>query len=71
VSRGWAELSPGDDGPECLTIGEENLDALFRTLLPDVAARARVLAADVRRDGAQVAARHLLALVERPYNRAS
>jgi vancomycin aglycone glucosyltransferase len=34
VSRGWAGLSPADDGPDCLTITEANLRALF----PSVAA---------------------------------
>ena len=29
VSRGWADLSLGDDERDCLTIGEENLQALF------------------------------------------
>lgn len=29
VSRGWAELSPGGDGPDCLAIGEVNQQALF------------------------------------------
>ena len=29
VSRGWAELSAGDDGPDCLVIGEVNQQALF------------------------------------------
>lgn len=30
VSRGWAELSPIDDDPDCLSIGETNLQTLFR-----------------------------------------
>jgi vancomycin aglycone glucosyltransferase len=30
VSRGWAELSVIDDGPDCLTIGEVNQQALFK-----------------------------------------
>jgi vancomycin aglycone glucosyltransferase len=29
VSRGWAGLSPDDDGPDCLSIGEVNHQALF------------------------------------------
>ncbi|HVG43341.1 MAG TPA: glycosyltransferase [Longimicrobium sp.] len=29
VSRGWADLSPVDDGPDCLAIGEVNQQALF------------------------------------------
>jgi len=29
VSRGWADLSPLDDGADCLTIGEVNQQALF------------------------------------------
>jgi len=29
VSRGWAELSPGDDGRDCIAIGEVNQQALF------------------------------------------
>ncbi|MDX2642177.1 glycosyltransferase [Streptomyces sp. PA03-1a] len=29
VSRGWADLAPVDDGPDCLTIGEVNQRALF------------------------------------------
>jgi vancomycin aglycone glucosyltransferase len=29
VSRGWADLSLVDDGPDCLAIGEVNLQALF------------------------------------------
>lgn len=30
VSRGWADLSPVDGGPDCLAIGEVNQQALFR-----------------------------------------
>jgi vancomycin aglycone glucosyltransferase len=30
VSRGWADLSPADNEPDCLTIGEVNLEALFK-----------------------------------------
>jgi vancomycin aglycone glucosyltransferase len=30
VSRGWADLSLIDDEPDCLAIGETNLDALFK-----------------------------------------
>jgi vancomycin aglycone glucosyltransferase len=125
VSRGWAELSPVDGGPDCLAIGEVNQQALFRriaaavhhggagtttaaaragapqvvipqhydqhywaqrvqhlgigtahapgtptpdsltgalerTLQPEVAARARAVAASVRDDGARVAARRLV-----------
>lgn len=30
ISRGWADLSPPDDAPDCLTIGEVNQQALFR-----------------------------------------
>ena len=29
ISRGWAELSASGDGPDCLTIGEVNQQALF------------------------------------------
>jgi vancomycin aglycone glucosyltransferase len=29
VSRGWADLSPVDDEPDCLAIGEVNQQALF------------------------------------------
>jgi vancomycin aglycone glucosyltransferase len=29
VSRGWAELAPVDDAPDCLAIGEVNQQALF------------------------------------------
>ena len=126
--RGWAELSPIDNGPDCLTIGNVNQQALFRrvaavvhhggagtttaaaragapqvvipqhydqhywagrvhdlgigtahapgtpttesltaalerTLDPEVAVRARSVAAHVRADGARVAARGLIALV--------
>ena len=126
--RGWAELSPVDDGPDCLTIGNVNQQALFRrvaavvhhggagtttaaaragapqvvipqhydqhywagrvhdlgigtahapgtpttesltaalerTLDPEVAVRARSVAAHVRADGARVAVRGLIALV--------
>jgi vancomycin aglycone glucosyltransferase len=126
LSRGWAELSLPDDAPDCLVIGEANLQALFtrvaavvhhggagtttvaaragapqvvipqmydqhywarrvqqlgvgtahasgaptadsltsalgHALRPDVAARARSIAAEVRSDGARVAARHLIA----------
>lgn len=126
VSRGWAGLRLVDDGPDCLSIGEVNQQALFRrvaavvhhggagtttaaaragapqvvvpqlydqhywagrvhqlgigvahapgaptsasltsalerALLPDVAERAQSLAPAVRADGAQIAARHLVA----------
>ena len=30
VSRGWAEVVPPNHEPDCLSIGEENLQALFR-----------------------------------------
>jgi vancomycin aglycone glucosyltransferase len=30
ISRGWAELAPLDDGADCLSIGEANLQALFK-----------------------------------------
>ncbi len=30
VSRGWANMIPPDNEPDCLSIGEENLQALFR-----------------------------------------
>jgi vancomycin aglycone glucosyltransferase len=30
VSRGWADLSPADDAPDCLTIGEVNQQTLFK-----------------------------------------
>jgi vancomycin aglycone glucosyltransferase len=30
VSRGWAEVTVPDNEPDCLAIGEENLQALFR-----------------------------------------
>jgi vancomycin aglycone glucosyltransferase len=30
LARGWAQLSPAGDGPDCLTIGEVNQQALFR-----------------------------------------
>jgi vancomycin aglycone glucosyltransferase len=30
VSRGWADLSLEDNGPDCLAIGEVNLQALFK-----------------------------------------
>ena len=30
VSRGWAGMTLPDHGPDCLSIGEENLQALFR-----------------------------------------
>jgi vancomycin aglycone glucosyltransferase len=126
VSRGWADLSLVDNAPDCLAVGEVNLQALFKrvaavvhhggagtttaaalagtpqvvipqiydqhywarrihdlgigtahapgapttdslthaleqTLQPDVAARARAIATEVRTDGAQVAARRLMA----------
>jgi vancomycin aglycone glucosyltransferase len=32
VSRGWADLSPQDDQPDCLAIGEVNLQALFKRI---------------------------------------
>jgi vancomycin aglycone glucosyltransferase len=125
VSRGWADLSPIDDEPDCIAIGEVNQQALFgrvaavvhhggagttttaaragasqvvipqhydqhywaqrvndlgigtahapgtptteslasaleRTLLPDVAVRARSIAAAMRGDGAYLAARRLV-----------
>lgn len=127
VSRGWADLSPVDDQPDCLAIGDVNHHALFprvaavihhggagtttaaalagapqvvipqvydqhywaerirqlgigtahahgtpaaasltaalqQALHPDVAARARTIAAAVRRDGARTAARRLVTL---------
>ena len=30
VSRGWSDLSPIDDAPDCLSIGEANLQVLFK-----------------------------------------
>ena len=30
VSRGWADLAPADEGPDCLTIDEVNQQLLFR-----------------------------------------
>jgi len=125
VSRGWAGVTLPDNGPDCLSIGEANLQALFRrvaavvhhggagtttvaaqagapqvvvpqmydqhywakrvhdlgigtahapgaptadsltealshTLQPDVGARARAVAASVRTDGAEIAARRLV-----------
>ena len=30
VSRGWADLAPPDDGPDCLAVGEINQRSLFR-----------------------------------------
>jgi len=130
VSRGWAGVALPDEGPDCLSIGEENLQALFRrvtaavhhggagtttiaaqagapqvvvpqiydqhywagrihhlgigtahapggptadsltealsrTLRPDVAVRARSVAASIRTDGAEVAARRLIGEVSR------
>lgn len=127
VSRGWGDLSMGEEAPDCLAIGETNQQALFRrvaavvhhggagtttaaalsgapqvvvpqlydqfywagrvdelgigaahepctptaesltralerALTPDVAARALSVSAAVRRDGAEVAARRLMAL---------
>jgi vancomycin aglycone glucosyltransferase len=32
LSRGWAELLPVDNGPDCLAIGEVNQQALFKRL---------------------------------------
>jgi vancomycin aglycone glucosyltransferase len=128
VSRGWADVALPDDEPDCLSIGEENLQALFRrvaavvhhggsgtttisaqagvpqvvvpqiwdqhywakrvqelgigtahapgaltadsltealsqTLKPDIAIRARSVAAMVRTDGAEVAARRLINII--------
>jgi len=125
VSRGWAELTPADNAPDCLSVGEVNFQALFTrvaavvhhggagtttiaalagapqvvvpqiydqhywaqrihdlgigfahapgapavasltaaleyALKPDVAARARSIAAAMRRDGAKIAARRLI-----------
>jgi vancomycin aglycone glucosyltransferase len=125
VSRGWAGVTLPDNEPDCLSIGEVNLQALFRrvaavvhhggagtttaaaqagapqvvvpqmydqrywakrvhhlgigtahapgaptadsltealshTVQPDVAARARAVAASVRTDGAEIAARRLI-----------
>lgn len=124
VSRGWAALTVPDNERECLSIGEENVQALFRrvaavvhhggagtttaaaqagapqvvvpqmydqhywakrvqdlgigtahapaptadsltealshTIRPEVAARARAVAASVRADGAEIAARRLI-----------
>jgi vancomycin aglycone glucosyltransferase len=130
VSRGWADVLLPDNEPDCLSIGEENLQALFkrvaavvhhggagtttiaaqagtpqtvvpqiwdqhywakrvqelgigtahapgtptsdsltealrRTLYPDVAIRARSVAASIRTDGAEVAARRLIEEVTR------
>lgn len=128
VSRGWADMALPDNKPDCLSIGEENLQALFRrvaavvhhggagtttiaaqagapqvvvpqiydqhywakrvhdlgigtahapgapsadsltealsqTLQQDMAVRARSVAASVRTDGAEVAARRLINMV--------
>jgi hypothetical protein len=85
VSRGWAGVTLPDIEPDCLSIGEVNLQALFRrvaavvhhggagttsadsltealshTLKPDVTARARAVAASVRTDGPEIAARRLI-----------
>ena len=30
MSRGWADLSPVDNGPDCLAIGEVNQQSLFK-----------------------------------------
>jgi vancomycin aglycone glucosyltransferase len=130
VSRGWANVALPDDEPDCLSIGEVNLQALFRrvaavvhhggagtttaaaragapqvvvpqiydqhywaqrvhhlgigtahasgaptagslaealrhTLQPDVAVRSRSVAASVRNNGAEVAARRLIDEVSR------
>ena len=130
VSRGWAGLTLPENEPDCLSIGEVNLQALFRrvaavvhhggagtttaaaqagapqvvvpqmydqhywakrvhhlgigtahapgaptadsltealshTVQPDVAARARAVAASVRSDGAEIAARRLIDEVSR------
>ncbi len=130
ISRGWSDLSGVGDDPNCLVIGEANLQALFkrvsvvahhggagtttlsalagvpqiiipqmydqhyfaqrvqqlgsgiahapgapttdslinaleRAVQPEVAARAGSLAATVRRDGAQIAAQHLITTVAR------
>ncbi len=130
VSRGWGGVTVPEDEPGCLSIGEENLQALFRraaavvhhggagtttiaaqagapqvvvpqmydqhywakrveelgvgiahtpgapsagslgealgrTLLPDVADRARALAASMRADGTEIAARRLIEGVSR------
>jgi len=130
VSRGWADVAPPDDKPDCLSIGEENLQALFKrvavavhhggagtttiaaqagvpqvvvpqiydqhywakrvhelgigiahapgaptadsltealrhTLQPDVVVRARSVAASMRSDGAEVAARRLIDAIQR------
>ena len=46
--------APGAPSADSLT------EALRRTLKPDVAARARALAASVRTDGAEIAARRLI-----------
>ncbi|SHG23577.1 glycosyltransferase [Streptoalloteichus hindustanus] len=127
ISRGWADLSLADEGPDCLCVGEVNVQALFRrvaavvhhggsgtttiataagapqvvvpqwydqhywarrceelgigsahapgaptagslvtalnqVLQPDVAARARSIAAAVRTDGVMVAAQRLVAM---------
>jgi len=130
VSRGWAELSVGDDGADCVTVGEVNLQTLFTrvaavvhhggsgtttiaaragapqvvvpqvydqhyfaqriqdlgigtahapgmptpdslttaleyTLQPEVAARARTIATQIRIDGARIAAERLVRAVPR------
>ena len=130
VSRGWGGVTLPDNEPDCISIGEVNLQALFRrvaavvhhggagtttaaaqagapqvvvpqmydqhywakrvhqlgmgtahapgapsadsltealshTLQPDVAARARAVAASVRTDGAEIAARRLIGEVSR------
>jgi vancomycin aglycone glucosyltransferase len=127
VSRGWADLTPVDNDPDCLAIGEVNVQTLFKrvaavvhhggagtttaaalagapqvvipqvydqhyfarrvhdlgigaghapgapttdslilalgqALQPEVATRARSIAAAVRRDGAHAAARHLMSV---------
>jgi vancomycin aglycone glucosyltransferase len=72
VSRGWADLSLADSKPDCLAIGEVNVQALFkrvaavvhRTLRPDLLARAQAVAAAVRNDGAHVAAKQVMAAEE-------
>jgi UDP:flavonoid glycosyltransferase YjiC (YdhE family) len=34
VSRGWADLSPLDDEPDCMSIGVVNQQALFQRVAP-------------------------------------
>src|ERR1039457_5585146 len=85
VSRGWAGVTLPDNEPDCLSIVEANLQALFRRVaavvhhggagtttaaaqagVPQVVVpRARAVAASVRTDGAEIAARRLIGEVSR------